>query len=91
MTKYIILMAALAVSACATTSPEDAEYRNQEILNAHQLCVATWDAKGWPWVSNGTRSAMDIKLGRQPKPIDALREIKDNGCYRYVRAMGYNL
>jgi hypothetical protein len=86
-----LLVIATGTLGCSSLPADEGEWRDAQILEAWAACQAVYAQQGWVWQARGTRSAFDAKLKRPPQPLDAKREIIDNGCLAWAKAQGYGL
>jgi hypothetical protein len=61
-------------------SEYEAEDRRIVVTEQYRQCLAAYSAAGEVWKATRSRSAMDVKLGREPHWMDMRREMTANGC-----------
>lgn len=82
--KFIAVLAfayvCFGLMGCTTMTEYERADRDIQTREQYYRCLAAFSAAGRPWYATRTRSAMDVKLGREPDPQGMRQEMRENGC-----------
>lgn len=78
----LILSFLLLIGLLGCSNLSEYERADRDIVTREQYyrCLAAFSAAGRPWHATRTRSAMDVKLKREPDPQGMRLEMNENGC-----------
>lgn len=81
-TLIVIAFAIVVLQMVGCTTLSEYERADRDIVTREQYyrCLAAFSAAGRPWHATRTRSAMDVKLKREPDPQGMRLEMNENGC-----------
>lgn len=79
---FVFAFCVFTMTGCTTLTEYEKADRDILTREAYYRCQAAVLASGRYWQTKGTRSAMDVKLKREPDPLTMRVEMMQNGCRR---------
>jgi hypothetical protein len=81
---FVVLL--FTLNGCTTMSPEDREYRDQQVREMYTVCRQWYADSGVVWYEERRGSRI-----KGPSTLDMEMTMRQHDCRRYLKALGYEL